>query len=259
MHVATVRECAADKDDAASQRIVTRDVDVHVADDRHRVGGNGEEAPRGPDEVDPVERAGIGHRDVRDGGGECGSVADTERGTPDDGVGVHGHVGGARDHDARDGGMGERAARGQRWPRDDEAAHASRRGLEDGPGQGEIAIGRPRAGERDVEPDGRGAGAGDAAEHARQVVAGQRLAAVERVEGRVVDGDDDETRRLARALQINEEVEGAGLQRLQVAHGRGAGDRTCGHESHRPQLQQPGAPLLPPIADAHQSFSLSEA
>ena len=124
-------------------------------------------------------------------------------------------------------------------PRDDEAAHASGGGLEDGPGQGEIAVGRPRAGERDVEPDGRGAGAGDAAEHARQVIAGQRLAAVERVKSRVVDGDDDETRRLARALQIDEEVEGAGLQRLQVAHGRGAGDDTCGHESNGPQLQQP--------------------
>ncbi len=129
MHVPAVGESAADQDGAAAKRIVARDVDAQVADGRHGVRWDGEEAAHRPDVIDPVHGRGIGNRNVRDGGGERGHAADPERGAPDDGVGVHGHVGGARDHDARDGGIGERAARRQRRPRDDQPALGARGGL----------------------------------------------------------------------------------------------------------------------------------
>ena len=109
MHVPAVGEGAANQNGATAKRIVTRDLDAHVADGRHRVGGNGEETARRPDEIDPVHLRVIGNRDVRDGGGESGYASDPERGAPDDGVGIHGHVGSARDYHARDGRFGERS------------------------------------------------------------------------------------------------------------------------------------------------------
>src|SRR5206468_2014877 len=72
VHVPAVGEGAANQNGATAKRIVTRDLDAHVADGRHRVGGNGEETARRPDEIDPVHLRVIGNRDVRDGGGESG-------------------------------------------------------------------------------------------------------------------------------------------------------------------------------------------
>ena len=91
--------------------------------------------------------------------------------------------------------------------------------LGDGVGHGAIVGGRARRAQRDVEPDHHGPGAGYPTEDAGEIVAGQRLAASERVEGRVIDGHDDEARGLAGTLKIDEEVEGAGLERFEIAHG----------------------------------------
>src|SRR6266542_3015649 len=110
-----------------------------------------------------------------------------------------------------------------------------------------------RRAQRDVEPDHHRPRPRDATEDAREVVARQGLAPAEGVERRVVDGHDDEAGRLAWALEIDEEVEGTRLERLEIAHGGGPGDRARGQQPHHPQLQQPRPPLPPPPREPHQN------
>ena len=294
VEIAAVLKGAAQHRDAPAQRVVGGDLGIGLGERGHDVRGDGQKASRRADVIDrPQVACPHGHRRwclhrpararLRDrhraarahrrqqrhriGAADARGHRDTQRGhdpvasrhdrrhVADEPVVVDRHLRRAGDDRAAQRAGAERAPDGAEWSRHDDAAHAVFAEIADRARQRGIVGRRGRRAQRDVEPDGGDAAALQPADHPREVVARDRLAPAEALEGRLVDRNDDDVIRRAVPLQAQEEVEAARLPPFQVAEGGGGGDEHARDETDRPELQQTGTARAPP---AHRLPTLAQ-